>query len=38
MSGFVVRHAPGLTVVAGTLVCVGFWTGVLIGGLAFASH
>ncbi|CAN5628457.1 hypothetical protein BH10PSE5_BH10PSE5_11850 [soil metagenome] len=38
MSPFVARHAPGLTVVAGTLICGGFWVGVLIGALAFASH
>jgi hypothetical protein len=38
VSTFVVRHAPGLTVVAGTLICGGFWLGLLIGALAFASH
>ncbi len=38
MTAFVVRNAPGLTAVVATVICGGFWLGVLIGTLAFASH
>lgn len=37
MTAFVLRHAPGLSVVALAVVCGGFWLGV-IATLAFLLH